>query len=46
MDWVEFFFGWLTKGQYETSLLDSIMCFIELVLLMGIIGYVANKKNK
>lgn len=29
--------GWLTKGQYEVSFLDTIIFLIELGLLIGII---------
>lgn len=45
MDWVDFFFGWATKGQYEISMLDSLMCFIEIVLLMFVISFIANIKK-
>ncbi len=33
----ELLFGWLTKGQYEVSLLDTIIFLIELTLVIGII---------
>ncbi len=36
MNWIEFFFGWLIKGQYEVTMLDTLMCFLELALVFGI----------
>ena len=36
----EFLFGWLLKGNYELSILDSIICFIEIFLLLFIILYI------
>lgn len=33
----ELFFGWLTKGQYQLSFLDSIMFIIEGIILMFLI---------
>ena len=33
----ELFFGWLTKGQYQLSFLDSIMFIIEFIILMFLI---------
>lgn len=36
MNWLEFFFGWLIKGQYEVSMLDAIMFWIEFILVCGI----------
>ena len=38
----ELLFGWITKGQYNLSFLDSIIAFIEifiLVLIVAGIGY-------
>ena len=34
MNWLEFFFGWLIKGQYNVNVLDGIMFWIELVIVM------------
>lgn len=50
MNWLEFFFGWLTKGQYETSMLDGIMFWVEfiIVFIIGFVIYEAilSKKDK
>ena len=54
MDWLEFFFGWLIKGQYEISLLDSMMFWLEciVVFIIGMFIYVKissireNKKHE
>ena len=50
MNWVEFFFGWLIKGEYETSMLDGIVFWVEFILVF-FIGFVihfliAEKKRK
>ena len=37
MYWLEFFFGWLTKGQMNLSVLDGIMFFLELMLVIFIV---------
>ena len=37
MNWLEFFFGWLTKGEMEVSMLDIIMFIIELSVTFIII---------
>ena len=53
----EIFFGWITKGQYQLSFLDSIIGLIEIFGLMYLIIYVIyiiykfkekinNRKNK
>ena len=34
MNWLNFFFGWLTKGQYEVSMIDEVMFFIELMVVV------------
>lgn len=36
-------FGWLTKGHYEVTMLDRMLVFGEMlvVILIGIIFYVA-----
>ena len=50
MNWLEFFFGWLIKGQYEVSILDSIMFYIELIVLIILIycikAYIDKKKDR
>ena len=35
----EIFFGWITKGQYNLSFLDSIIAYIEIFGLMYLIIY-------
>lgn len=37
----ELFFGWLTKGQYQLSFLDSIMFIIETIILIFLISGIA-----
>lgn len=37
----ELFFGWLTKGQYQLSFLDSIMFIIEFMILIFLISGIA-----
>lgn len=37
----ELFFGWLTKGQYQLSFLDSIMFIIEAIILIFLISSIA-----
>ena len=50
MNWLEFFFGWLIKEQYKTTMLDGIMFWIEFVVLfiVGTFIYVTiqDKKDK
>lgn len=50
MNWIDFFFGWLTKGQYEVSLLDTIMFVIEFIALFTTIytikEFIHDRKNK
>ena len=52
MDWLEFFFGWLIKGQYEVSTLDTIMFLIEFIIVIFIIAIIQdlieklNKKSR
>lgn len=33
MNWVEFFFGWLVKGQMQVSALDYIMLLLEFIII-------------
>lgn len=49
----ELFFGWITKGQYQLSFLDSIMFIVEgiilIYLIIGIavlIDYIKDKFKK
>ena len=37
----ELFFGWLTKGQYQVSFLDSIMFMLEGIILIFLIIVIA-----
>lgn len=37
----ELFFGWLTKGQYQLSVLDSIMFIVECIILIFLITGIA-----
>lgn len=37
----ELFFGWLIKGQYQLSFLDSIMFIIEGIILIFLITGIA-----
>ena len=46
MNWLEFFFGWLIKGQYEVSMLDTFMLIIELSLLVSFIGWLISRRVK
>lgn len=50
MNWIDFFFGWLTKGQYEISMLDGIMFWLEFIVLFIAIytikEFIHNRKNK
>lgn len=46
MNWLEFFFGWLIKGQAEVTVLDEIMYYIELLILFFIWVMIFVKKNK
>jgi hypothetical protein len=50
MNWKELFFGWLIKGQYEVSMLDSIMFILELSVVLsifvGILSLIPEKKDK
>lgn len=32
MNWLEFFFGWLIKGQYNISVFDGMMFYLEVIL--------------
>ena len=34
----ELLFGWITKGQYQLSFLDSIMFIIEVIILIFLIS--------
>ena len=36
----ELLFGWLTKGQYEISMLDSFIFLIEFVIVIFIGGFI------
>ena len=38
--WLKFFFGWLIKGQYEVSMLDGIICLLEIMAVILIIFYI------
>ena len=50
MNWLEFFFGWLIKGQYEITMLDNIIFWIECILafIIGLFIYtlIQEKKSK
>lgn len=50
MNWIEFFFGWLTKKYYETTMLDGIMFWVEfiIVFIVGMVIHfvISEKKNK
>ena len=37
---LKFFFGWLIKGQYEVSMLDGIICFLEIMAVVLIVFYI------
>ncbi len=37
----KFLFGWLTKGQMELSLLDSLVAFGELIIVIAVLFVVA-----
>lgn len=37
----ELFFGWLTKGQYQLSFLDSIIFIIEYIILIFLISVIS-----
>lgn len=34
MNWSEFFFGWLIKGQYKVTMLDGIIFFVEFMIVV------------
>lgn len=34
MNWLEFFFGWLTKSQYKLTMLDGIIFFVEFMIVV------------
>lgn len=50
MNWLEFFFGWLIKGQYNVSVLDGIMFWIEfmivIVLFFTIQDFIEKRRKK
>ena len=50
MNWLEFFFGWLIKGQYNVSVLDGIMFCIEfmivIVLFFTIKDFIEKRRKK
>lgn len=37
----ELLFGWITKGQYQLSFLDTIMFIIETIILIFLISSIA-----
>ena len=37
----ELLFGWITKGQYQLSFLDTIMFIIEAIILIFLISGIA-----
>ncbi len=46
MNWLDFFFGWLIKGQYEVSTLDTIMFLIEFIIVIFIIAIIQDLIEK
>lgn len=50
MNWIEFFFGWLTKSEYEASMLDGIMFWLEFIVLFIVIfsikEFINDRKKK
>lgn len=46
MKWLDFFFGWLIKSQYEQTLLDGIIFFIELIIVFLIFSIVKDLIEK
>lgn len=48
MDWIRFFFGWLIKGQYESSVLDGIIFIVEffivVIIVTGVRSYLTERK--
>jgi hypothetical protein len=45
MNWINFFFGWLVKGQYEVSMLDGIMFWLEFITVIFIIILIIGSKG-
>ena len=39
MNWLEFLFGWLIKGEHDVTMLDGIIFWIEFILVF-VIGMV------
>lgn len=37
MNWIEFFFGWLFKSEYEITMLDGIMFWLEWIIFWVIV---------
>lgn len=46
MDWIEFLFGWMSKGYCQTSILDGLMFVVELMLIFGIGSFIYSIKEK
>lgn len=45
INWINFFFGWLVKGQYEVSMLDGIMFWLEFIIVIIVIGLIIGSKG-
>lgn len=41
MNWIEFLFGWLYKGQYNISILDYLIFVIEFIIVILIIASIS-----
>ena len=50
MNWLEFFFGWLIKGQYKVTMLDGIIFSVEfmivVILFFNIQDFIEKLKKK
>ena len=46
MNWLEFFFGWLIKGQYKVTMLDGIMFSIEFMIVGFVVIEVQDIKER
>lgn len=50
MNWLEFFFGWITKPYIQWNFIDGLLCSIEFIILFiigfSIYDFIQKKKYK